>query len=255
MSLLNTTLQTLVVRLRDMSGNVTQQKLHNRVFDAYEAKSLVFQVISPAQQLVMKQYSGRIPPMHPVGQPLMVDSWSELVELHKPDNEYQLLPRRARNNNAYAVMSAICCSVGSPFEMDHRLEPADFKLVFKSQADQDARTAFNLKHTDKVPQTIFLDGLMEAPKASALVSFHNILTPAHVNNLAGTEQFLREWCREPTDGDRHRQLKLCFSSLLEKQTHLFLGTNAAPGRELLNYAKGKNIFVYGKKGMTYQYVP
>ncbi|AIO02130.1 hypothetical protein LPMP_345110 [Leishmania panamensis] len=255
MSLLNTTLQTLVVRLRDMSGNVTQQKLHNRVFDAYEAKSLVFQAISPAQQAVMKQYRGRIPPLHPVGQPLMVDSWSELVELHKPDNEYQLLPRRARNNSAYAVMSAICCSAGSPFEMDHRLEPADFKLAFKSQADHDARMTFNLKNTDKVPQTIFLDGLMEAPKASALVSFHNVLTPTHVNTLAGIVQFLREWCREPTDGDRHRQLKLCFKSLLEKPTHLFLGTNAVPGRELLNYAKGKSIFVYAKKGMEYQYVP
>ncbi|KAG5492412.1 hypothetical protein GH5_01332 [Leishmania sp. Ghana 2012 LV757] len=255
MPLLNTTLQTLVVRLRDMSGNVTHQKLHNRVFDAYEAKSLVFQVISPAQQVVMKQYSGRIPPLHPVGQPIMVDSWSELVELHKPENEYQLLPRRARNNNAYAVMSAICCSAGSPFEMDHCLEPADYKLVFKTQGDQDARTAFNISHTDKVPQVIFLDGLMEAPKASALVSFHNILTPAHVNNLAGIEKFLRGWCREPIDGDRHRQLKLGFSSLFGKSTHLFLGTNAAPGRELLNYAKSKNIFVYAKKGMAYQYVP
>ncbi|KAG5492945.1 hypothetical protein JKF63_01525 [Porcisia hertigi] len=255
MSLLNTTLQTLVVRLRDMSGKVTQQKLHNRVFDAYEAKSLVFEVILPEQQIVMRQYAGRIPPLHPVGQPLMVDSWSELVELHKPENEYQLLPRRARNNNAYAVMSAICSSAGSPFEMEHRLEPVDFKLVFKSQSDQDARTAFNLKHMDKVPQTIFLDGLMQAPKASALVSFHSILTPAHVNNLAGIDQFLRGWCREPADGDRHRQLKVGFNSLFEKPTHLFLGTNAAPGRELLNYAKGKNIFVYAKKGMAFQYVP
>ncbi|KAG5467108.1 hypothetical protein LSCM1_01289 [Leishmania martiniquensis] len=255
MSLLNTTLQTLVVRLRDMSGKVTQQKLHNRVFDAYEAKSLVFQVISPAQQAVMKQYKGRIPPLHPVGQPLMVDSWSELVELHRPENEYQLLPRRARNNSAYAVMSAICCSAGSPFEMSHCLEPVDYKLVFKTQADHDTRAAFNLSHADKVPHMIFLDGLMEAPTASALISFHNILTPAHVNNLAGIEQFLRGWCREPSDGDRHRQLKLGFGSLFGKPTHLFLGTNATPGRELLNYAKGKNIFVYAKKGATYQYVP
>ena len=43
MSLLNSTLKTVVVKLKDMSGNVSNQKLHNRIFDAYEAKSLVFE--------------------------------------------------------------------------------------------------------------------------------------------------------------------------------------------------------------------
>ncbi|KAK7198401.1 hypothetical protein NESM_000799800 [Novymonas esmeraldas] len=254
MSLLNTSLHTLVVRLQDFSGNVTQQKLHNRVFDAYEAKALVFEAISPAQQRVMKQYGGRIPALHPVGQPSVVDSWSELVELHKPENEYRLQARRARTNGGYAVMSAICCSAGSPFQMDHRLEPADYKLVFKTQADQDARTAFNLTSIDKVPNTIFLDGLMEAPNATALVSYHNVLTPTQVNQLAGTSQFFRGWCKEPADGDRHRQLKESISSLYSKPVHLFLGTNAAPGRELLNHAKSKNIFIYAKKGLSFQYV-
>lgn len=255
MSLLHTNLQTLVVRLRDVTGKVSQQKLHNRVFDAYEAKSLVFEVITPAQQAVMQQYSGRIPPLHPVGQPIAVDSWSELVELHKPDNEYQLLARRARTNIGYAVMSAICNSAGSPFKMSDRLEPADYKLAFKSIADHEVRTAFNLKNQDKVAPLISFDGLMECDKAAALVTCHNVLTPSHVNGLSGAAQFLRGWCKQPADGDRHRQLKLMYEAMFDKPVHLFLGTNAAPGRELIKHAKSKGIFIYARKGMAYQYVP
>lgn len=254
MSLLNTTLQTIVVKLRDMSGNVTLQKLHNRVFDAYEAKSLVFEAITPSQQVIMHQFSGSIPAGHPAGQPILVDSWAELVQLHQPDNLYQLLPRRARNNMSYAVMTAICCSAGSPFQMQHRQDPIDYKFIFRA-ADFEFRNEYNAKHQDKVPPTIWFDGILQAPSASALISVSNSLTPAHVNNLAGTDQFLRAWVKQPADGDRHRQLKELYMKLLSQKTHLFLGSNTVPGRELLNYAKSKNIFVYSKKGMQYQYYP
>lgn len=74
MSLLNTTLQTLIVRVRDMNGIITQQKLHTRIFDAYEAKALVFEAITPQQQIAMQQYNGVIPPFHPAGQPIVLDS-------------------------------------------------------------------------------------------------------------------------------------------------------------------------------------
>ncbi|KPA86671.1 putative mitochondrial hypothetical protein [Leptomonas pyrrhocoris] len=254
MALLNTTLQTLVVRLRDISGNVTQQKLHNRVFDAYEAKSLAFEVITPAQQAVMQQFGGRIPQLHPIGQPLLVDSWAELVQLHKPENQYQLMPRKARSNGAYGVLKAICWSAGSPFTMENCLEPMDYKLVFKAAQDHEVRNEFNLKNADKVSQTIFLDGLMQSPAASALLMFQNSLTPGHVNSLMGCHQFLSFFMKLPDDGDRHRQLKENYRALLANPTHLFLGTNTVPGRELLNYAKSKNIFVYAKKGLVYQYV-
>lgn len=252
MSLLNTTLQTIVVRLRDMSGNVTQQKLHNRVFDAYEAKALVFEAITAEQQAVMQQYAGAIPPLHPVGQPLLVDSWSDLVQIHRDGNLYQLLPRRARNNPSYNVLRAICSSTGSPFQMEHRVDPIDYKFVFRA-ADFDCRTQFNVQHQDKVPASIWFDGILKAPTASGLLSFHNSLTPAHVNNIAGTEQFLRQWSNQPADGDRHRQIKQLYLDLLAKPTLMFLGTNAVPGRELLNYAKSKNVFIYAKKGLHYLY--
>ena len=254
MSLLNTTLQTLVVRLRDVSGNVTQQKLHTRVFDAYEAKSLAFEVITPAQQAVMQQFGGRIPPQHPVGQPLLVDSWTELTQLHRPENQYQLMPRKARSNGAYGVLKAICWSAGSPFTMDQCLEPSDFKLVFKTTQDYEMRNDFNTKNADKVPPAIFLDGLMKAPTASALLSFQHSLTPASVNGLAGTYQFLKIFANAESDSERHRQLREGFRDVLSVPTHLFLGTNTTPGRELINYAKSKNVFIYAKKGLVYQYV-
>eukprot|EP00796_Vickermania_ingenoplastis_P005474 gene5474-3948_t len=252
MSLLNTTLQTIIIRLRDMSGNVIPQKLHNRVFDAYEAKSLVFEAISAEQQAVMKQHGGRIPPMHPVGYPTLVNSWSELVALHKDTNLYQLLPRRARSNESYSVLQAICASTGSPFKMEHRVDPIDYKFVFRA-ADFDERTKFNTQSQDKVPQTIWFDGLLKAPKASAFLSFHHSLSPAHVNALAGTHQFLKDWVKYPSEGDRHRQIKQLYSEMFRHPVMLFLGCNTAPGREIINYSKSKNIFIYGRKGVHYVY--
>lgn len=254
MSHLNTTLQTLVVQLRDISGTVTQQKLHNRVFDAYEAKSLAFEVITAQQLSVMQQYGGRIPHLHPVGQPRLVDSWTELVQMHKPENTYQLLARRARNNGAYAVLKAICASAGSPFSMEHCMEPSDLKLVFKAAQDFEMRTEFNLKSPVKVPQTIFFDGILKAPNASALQFFHSSLTTAHVNNLCGSHQFLCLFAKMQSDGDRHRQLRDDYKALLSQPTHLFLGTNSTPGREVVNYAKSKNVFIYARKGDDFQYI-
>lgn len=252
MSLLNTTLQTIIVRLRDMSGNVTPQKLHNRVFDAYEAKSLVFEAISLEQQAVMRQYGGKIPAAHPVGNPTLINSWSDLVRIHKDSNLYQLLPRRARSNESYSVLHAICASNGSPFKMEHRVDPIDYKFVFRA-ADFEERTKFNTQNQDKVPATIWFDGLLKAPTASGLLSFHHSLSPAHVNALAGTEQFLRQWIKNPTDGDRHRQLKQLYSELLRNPVMLFLGCNTAPGREIINYSRSKNIFIYARKGLHYVY--
>lgn len=252
MSLLNTTLQTIIVRLRDMSGNVTPQKLHNRVFDAYEAKSLVFEAISLEQQAVMRQCGGKIPHAHPVGNPILINSWADLVRIHKNTNLYQLLPRRARSNESYSVLQAICASNGSPFKMEHRVDPIDYKFVFRA-ADFEERTKFNTQSQDKVPANIWFDGLLKAPTASALLSYHHSLSPAHVNAIAGTEQFLKQWIKNPTDGDRHRHLKQLYSELFRQPVMLFLGCHTAPGREIINYSRSKNIFIYGRKGLQYVY--
>lgn len=254
MSLLNTTLQTLVVRLRDMSGNITHQKLHNRVFDAYEAKSLVFEAIAVEQQTVMQQFNGSVPPSHPAGQPISLDSWNDLVTIHKDTNLYQLLPRRAKSNASYNVMRAICCSTGSPFTMDHRADPIDYKFVFRA-ADFDYRNQFNATSPDKVSPSIWFDGILKGPTATGLISVHPSLSPAHISNMAGTLSFLKQWGKEPVDGDRHRQLKILYNDLFTKPTLLFLGTNSVPGRELLNSAKAKGVFVYTKKGMQYAFHP
>lgn len=251
MSLLNTTLQTVIVRLRDMSGNVTQQKLHNRIFDAYEAKSLVFEAITPEQQAVMAQFGGSVPAQHPVGQPLLVDGWNELMSIHNDKNLYQLLPRRARSNASYSVMRAICSSAGSPFTMDHRNDPIDYKFVFRA-ADFDHRNQFNTKNQDKVPNVIWFDGIMSTPGDSGLIMCHQTLSPQFVNSLAGTVQYLREWVQLRSDGDRHRQLRQLYQTLLAPpRVHLFIGTSATPGKEILNYAKSKGVHIYAKKGSQY----
>lgn len=250
MSLLNTTLQTIVVPLRDMSGNVTQQKLHNRIFDAYEAKSLVFESITAEQQAVMQQYKGLIPPQHPVGQPTLIDTWNDLVANHKEGNLYQLLPRRAKTNASYSVIRAVCMSANSPFTMEHRVDPIDYKFVFRA-ADFDVRNEYNAKNQDKVPATIWFDGLLSSPTDSGLVSCFPSVSTANINQMAGTVAFLREWVKLPTDGDRHRQLRLLYSALLSKRTHAFVGTTTTPSKELMNYAKSKSVFVYVKKGAHY----
>jgi hypothetical protein len=250
MSLLNSTLQTLVVRLRDMSGNVTQQKLHNRVFDAYEAKSLVFEAITPEQQAAMQQFRGVVPPQHPAGQPTLLENWQELVQIHSDRNIYQLLPRRAKTNASYSVMRAICQSPGSPFTMEHRLDPIDFKFVFR-QTDMDIRNGYNTKAADKVGPSIWFDGLLSTPTDAGLIMCYGVLSTAQISQTAGASNFMKEWCLKAADGDRHRQTKELYKKLLANRVHVFCGTNAVPGRELLNFAKSKGVFVYAKKGAHY----
>ena len=254
MSLLNSTLQTLVVRLRDMSGHITNQKLHNRIFDAYEAKSLVFEALTPQHQMVMNQFRGQVPPQHPVGPPVLIENWQGLMEVHNEQNIYQLMPRRAKTNAAYLVMSAVCASNGSPFTMESRLDPIDYKFMFKA-ADQEFKNQFNAKNPDKVRDSIWFDGLMKSENDSALVMCHHAVSPANLNTIVGTHTFLKQWSQEPADGDRHRDLKKAWGDLLKLRTHVFCGCVTPPNRELLNYAKSKGIFIYAKKGLRYEFQP
>lgn len=254
MSVLNTSLQTLVVRLRDMSGNIAQSKLHNRVFEAYEAKSLVFEALSPSQQMVMRQFNGLIPAQHPVGQPVLIENWNELLQVHSEENLYQLLPRRAKTNAAYSVMQAVCHSAGSPFSMDNRIDPNDLKMVFRDK-DIEYRNQFNAKSQDKITTNIWFDGIMSNNTDSGLVMCYGSVNAAQINNLAGTLSFLREWINEPSEGDRHRHTRDGYKKMISGRTHLFIGTLGTPSRELVSFAKSKGVHIYSKKGFHYGYNP
>lgn len=248
MSLLNSTLQTLVVRLRDLTGAVSVQKLHNRIFDAYEAKSLVLESLTIPQQHVFIQHRGLIPYTHPCGQPLVIDSWQELVAQHQETHVYQLLPRKARTNLAYQVTRAVCGAQGSPFSMEqHRLDPVEYKFIFR-QSDIELKNQYNLKNSDKVPGVIHLDGILSTPADVALVMAYPGVTPAHVNQLAGSAKFMKEWSNEPSDSDRHRMSKTQWKELLNptKRMHLICGTVTPVNRELVNYARNKGVLIYAK---------
>lgn len=237
-----------------MSGNVSQSKLHNRVFEAYEAKSLVFEAISPTQQFVMRQFNGLIPSQHPVGQPVLIENWNELLQVHGDGNLYQLLPRRAKTNASYSVMQSICHNAGSPFTMDHRVDPNDLKMVFRDK-DIEYRNQFNAKNQDKITSNIWFDGIISNATDTGFVMCYGSVTAAHINNLAGTLAFLREWINEPSEGDRHRHTRDGYKKMLSGRTHLFIGTLGTPGRELLSYAKSKGVYIYAKRGFQYVFHP
>ena len=250
MSLLNSTLQTLVLRLRDLTGNVTTQKIHNRIFDAYEAKSLVFEMITPQQQHVMQQFGGQIPHGHPVGLPMVIDGWPELMTNHSDKNIYQLLPRRAKTNASYQVMRSICAAPNSPFAMEHRYDPLELKFVFRA-ADFEYKQQFNNRNPEKVGNSIWFDGILKSPTDTGLVMCHHGLSPQHINTIVGTIAFLREWVGHEGDGDRHMNMKKQWKDLLGKRYHLFCGSSAVPQKDLISFAKNKNVFLYAKRGNDY----
>jgi hypothetical protein len=253
MSLINSTLPTTVLRFRDITGAVTNQKIHSRIFDAYEAKSLVLEMLNVEQQHVLHQV-GKVPPGHASGQPLVIDSWGDLMQHHRPDYLYQLLPRRAKTNAAYQVMRSVCSSAGSPFAMDDRYDPLEVKFVFRA-ADQEAKQAFNNKSAEKVGGAVWLDGILKGKTDTALIMAHPSASPAHVNQLYGTVQFLREWALANADADRHKQLKTSWKELLQKRTHLIIGTGTVPAKDLVNFARAKNVHIYAKRGNDFTYQP
>lgn len=254
MSLINSTLQTTVLRLRDLTGNITAQKIHNRIFDAYEAKSLVLEMLTPDQQRILHACNGAIPTGHAVGQPMVIDTWADLMQVHTQHNLYQLLPRRAKSNAAYQVMRAVCCSPGSPFIMDQRYDPLELKFMFR-QADQEVKQAFNNKSAEKVGSVIWFDGVLRNDTDTGLVMAHPAISPASINGLVGMVTFLREWSNEPSDGDRHRQMKAAWKEVLAKRTHMFCGSGNVPAKDLVTFARNKGVHLYVRRGTQYVYQP
>jgi hypothetical protein len=254
MSLINSTLQTATLRFRDITGNVTMQKVHSRIFDAYEAKSLVLEALSVAQQHALLQFGGKVPPQHPSGPPVVLDNWADLMQLHKDSNLYQLLPRRAKTNSAYQVMRAVCSSTGSPFAMEDRFDSLELKFVFRA-ADQEAKQAFNNKNAEKVGGAVWFDGILKTSSDVALIMAHPVASPAHVNQLCGTVQFLREWSVGDPDGDRHKQMKQAWKDVLQRRTHLIIGTGQIPARDMVTFARGKGVHLYARKGQEFTFQP
>lgn len=275
MLLINTTLQHTTLRMRDLAGNITFQLVNNRIFDVYDLKSLVLEAMTPkTRQLATLINTKKI--FHPetmklvpeilesidlpttLGMeqlplllaPIVVDNWSDLMRIHRDDNVYQLVPRRARSNAAYQLMNSICIASKSPFRMKQRIDTLDLKFVFRA-ADQELKQSFNAKSAEKVTSNICFDGILKGEKDSALVMAHASVTPAQINQLAGTVSFLKDWIQSPSDGDRHRLIKQSYKDILlatGKRVHLFCGSNTAVSKDLVGYAKSKSIHVYARRG-------
>ena len=256
MSVLNTSLQTMVVDFRDMSGTVGQTKLHSRVFDAYEAKHLVFEAITADQVAVLEKNNNVIPPNHPVGLPYLIENWTELQQFHRQGNQYQLLPRLARNNAGYSVLQGICMCGGSPFDMKDRVDVNNYKVVMRNGTDMiDFRNTFNQKNADKLIGHVWFDGMMVGKKDTAFVSCHPTVTPAQIQGLSATVQFLIEWSNDSGDWSQLRDQRRLQQQALQNKHHLFLGSANNPGREIINMARQRGIHIFVKRGPRFIFTP
>lgn len=249
MSLINTTLQTLNLRMRDMMGNVYQQKLHSRIFDAYDVKNLVLESLNVSQQKVLVAHGGHIPPQHPIGQPAVIEGWQELAAQHTAENLYQLQPRRARSNAAYQAIRCIAALPGSPFKMDDRVDPIEYKLIFRPP-DFDYRNQFNMRNPEKVGTSVQFDSLLRTEADTAVIQCYNHhISIQQVNTMVGTVAFLRAWSGDTGETERHRELKAKWGMLLSRRTHSFIVCcqQATLSKEILTYAKSKNVHMFVKK--------
>jgi hypothetical protein len=247
MSLINSTLPTLNLRMRDLMGNVYTQRLHSRIFDAYEVKSLVLEALNENQQRVLFAHGGVIPAQHPVGPPLVLESWADLAACHRPTNLYQLLPRRARSYAAYQVARSICACPGSPFTMDQRVDPIDLKLIFRPP-DFEFRAAFNARNPEKVGTSVQFDGLLRTDTDTGLVMCFSHVTPAQINTFVGTVAFLRAWAADTVESERHRDLKGKWGTMLSRRTHCFIAVQQpVVSKDALAFAKAKNVHVFAKR--------
>lgn len=252
MSLVNTTLQTLNLRMRDMMGNIYHQKLHSRIFDAYDVKNLVLESLSVNQQKVLVAHGGAIPAQHPVGQPSVIENWQDLAATFDPANLYQLQPRRARSNTAYNAIRAITACAGSPFRMEDRADPNDYKLMFRPP-DFEYRNQFNMRNPEKVGTSVQFDGLLRTDTDTAVIQcYSHHISIQQVNMMVGTVAFLRAWSGDTGETERHRDLKAKWGLLLSRRTHSFIvcGQQATLSKEILTYAKTKNVHMFVKKAGT-----
>lgn len=252
MSLINSTLPTLNLRMRDMMGNIYHSRLHSRIFDAYDVKNLVLECMSVDQQKVMVAHGGQIPSQHPIGHPLVIENWQELETHHLDTNLYQLQPRRARSYAAYQAIRAIVAMPGSPFVMEDRIDPIDYKLIFRPP-DFEYRNQFNMRNPEKVGTSVQFDGLLKTELDTAVIQCYNHhVSIQQVNNMVGTVAFLRAWSGDTGETERHRELKAKWGALLSKRTHSFIVAcqQASFSKEILTYAKTKNVHMFVKKPIS-----
>ena len=253
---LNSSLQFVQLRIRDVTGTVVCHKIQSRLFDQYDAKSLVLECIPPQLAMAMYQNRGHIPEKHPYGQPFVVDSWQDLLDLHSDKNVYQLTPRKAKSNTAYSALRGLCALPNSPFTMEHRGDLNETKLQLREK-DHEFKQAYNERQTLPAQRMmgnfIAFDGVMKAPHDAALLSVApGIATPMAINHLLGTVAFLREFNAPGMHTEnQHKTFKDAIRGLIDPPRTLHLVVASQGGtvpRETLAYAKAKRVVVLCKKG-------
>lgn len=264
MSLVNSTLPMLNLRMLDMVGHVSYQRLHARIFDAYDVKSLVLEMYTPQQQRALVQLkraaaasSGGVAAAAAAAaavSPAVIENWAELEASFKPTNLYQLRPRRARTNTAYQAIRGIVACPGSPFTMEDRADPSDLKLLFKPP-DFEYRNQFNARNPEKVGTAVQFDGLLRTNSAIGLLMCHQHVTPAQVNSIVGSITFLREWASDAAEAERHKELKTKWQQLLSRQQWTFLASNTVVNKDVLSYARGKQVCVFVRRGLNFSFTP
>jgi hypothetical protein len=242
--LLNTSLQSLMTNVVDVNGRLTKQKLHNRIFAAYEQKNLTL-LLRPrdkaAGQTTASAFSD-----------IPIDSWDSFAKSYHPDNVYELVPRKTRSTHAFMVVTALVNTPHSPFAMEHREDPHDYKLIFR-EPEQPAAKKWNATQGEKYKSTlghgVIYDGILNARDAAAVILCGQDWNDKLLLQGACWICYMQEWVNS-SNAARYNELQSRWRSLLRKKNGLHIVVSAdrgTPNIALQGLAAQHNILLYARR--------
>ena len=248
---LNTTVQSLPVMLMDLQGRVAKQSLHSRIFDSYEAKNLIL-------MMECNQQAGQQQPQQG-DTAIAIDSWDAFSKTYNPKCTYHLVPRKTRNTTAFLVARALTMAVGSPFHLDHREDPFDFRYIVR-EGDQAAAKRWNQTHGAKygspLREGVVYDGILVARDHAALILTSGTFSERFVNSSACMLEFMKFWVDAGSIA-RYGDLRTRWMSLLRKKhIHLVCGADTGlPTPQIMHLATERGVHIYARQGPVFRFVP
>ena len=258
-------LPSIDVLQQGLTGATVPAKIGPRTFDIYESKSLILELPGGQPPAPPNAPPAPITPYPlPVSkdQYLVINDYAMLEQIHRPHHIYRLLPRRARNNQAYICLKEICALPGSPFMFNDRIDTHSYRLTLRADAQEvvkgwneglDAK-AFNFNITPN--SSIGFDGMLLGETEVGLLLNVPVLNEKAVSTITGSVEFLRQYVNMTNVSKKSNiEFDVIWQDVFRRRKiHCFLAGDRPPTRDALGFAKVKGVHMFTKVGRYYRFV-
>eukprot|EP00760_Papus_ankaliazontas_P034621 PhM_4_TR7301/c0_g1_i1/m.35744 len=240
------------LNLIDANQRIYPQRVHERSFNMFEVSGMVLlkkHLANPAAQGALRFAQEALM------EDAVVRTFDALEHVHRPDNYYQLYPRRCKTTRAFEAMMSICHQPGAPFKMTDRFDPTDVRTVLRSK-EATTLEEYNKQNPFgyKMQHFIHFEAIL-ASRASRQVAFimtGGVIAPDLVFTGHMWLDFLRFWLPRAHQDNEGQAKK--FRALLQlcsdKPMLVFAADNAGRDPGVVRQAAERGIYVMQRQAQN-----